>query len=687
MIKQNLSVTLLALCMSATIWGQADEKKCIFISTSHLDTQWNWTARTTLEEYIPNTMTQNFPLFEKYPDFHFNFEAAIHYMWMKEYYPEEYEKVKKYITEGRWHISGGSINASDVMVPSAESVIRNFLYGQSYYKKEFGRKGGTDIMLPDCFGFPYSLPTLGKHCGITGFHTQKLSWGSAYDYKSLPPFGIWKGVDGSEVYAIFKGEAYDAHKQYNKDMSKDEDMNRLAEENYQKYGLASVFRYVGPMGDRGGGLKDTESEEGERTPYWLQQSINSDGPVKVDLWTPDAIFQYLDENRNEKYVVWDNELPMKTHGTGCYTSQTIMKYWNRKNELLADATEKASVAAAWVGGAEYPSDILTESWIRLLWHQFHDDLTGTSIPSAYTISYNDEVLVNQTLANTLTGTIGALVRQMDTQVQGVPLVVYNPLSVQRTDVVEASITVASEPSEIRILDGAGEEVLSQITGYDSTTGKLSFIFKATVASLGYATYEIRLNETSELSSSLKITETTLENDRYLVTLNARTGDVRQIKDKKLDKLLLRMPIQMLLFDDRSDSFPAWEIVYETLNNTPSYVDENVKIEIVENGPLRVSLKICRTKAGSEFVQYIRLTDSEVSDRIDFVNEVNWKSRGKLLKVAFPLQSANSKATYDLSIGAIERGNNKENFSLSKEIDGLSCRSYLTIHFRIVNTRC
>lgn len=152
-----------------------------------------------------------------------------------------------------------------------------------------------------------------------------------------------------------------------------------------------------------------------------------------------------------------------------------------------------------------------------------------------------------------------------------------------TDVVEASITVASEPSEIRILDGAGEEVLSQITGYDSTTGKLSFIFKATVASLGYATYEIRLNETSELSSSLKITETTLENDRYLVTLNARTGDVRQIKDKKLDKLLLRMPIQMLLFDDRSDSFPAWEIVYETLNNTPSYVDENVKIEIVENG--------------------------------------------------------------------------------------------------------
>ena len=163
MIKQNLSVTLLALCMSATIWGQADEKKCIFISTSHLDTQWNWTARTTLEEYIPNTMTQNFPLFEKYPDFHFNFEAAIHYMWMKEYYPAQYEEMKKYIREGRWHISGASWDANDVLVPSTESVIRNIMLGQEYYRQEFGVES-TDIFLPDCFGFGWTLPTIAAHC-------------------------------------------------------------------------------------------------------------------------------------------------------------------------------------------------------------------------------------------------------------------------------------------------------------------------------------------------------------------------------------------------------------------------------------------------------------------------------------------------------------------------------------------
>lgn len=121
---------------------------------------------------------------------------------------------------------------------------------------------------------------------------------------------------------------------------------------------------------------------------------------------------------------------------------------------------------------------------------------------------------------------------MDTQVQGIPLVVYNPLSLERTDIVEASIETTSDPTGIRVLDNTGEEVLSQITGYDANTGKLSFIFKATVASLGYATYEVRLNETSELTSTLNVTNNTLENDRFVVTLNPQTGDVRQIRDKK-----------------------------------------------------------------------------------------------------------------------------------------------------------
>lgn len=660
MNKKLLIIVLFLLCGQVFFSVRAQEKTLHFISNSHLDTQWNWDVKTTIDQYILNTMTQNFPLFDKYSAFQFNFEAAIHYMWMKEYYPEEYVKVKKYIQDGRWNISGGSINANEVMVSSAESIIRNFLYGQTYYKQEFGQKGGNDIMLPDCFGFPYSLPTLGKHCGVTGFHTQKLSWGSAYDYNSLAPFGIWRGVDGSEIFAVFKGEAYDWHEVYNKDMSKDQDMLNIINANESKYGVPAVFRYVGPRGDRGGGLKDSSNEAGENTPYWLDYSVKSNGPVKVKMSTPDEIFTLLEQYKNDKYFVWDNELPMSTHGAGCYTSQAIMKYWNRKNELLADATEKSSVLADWIGGADYPAAALKESWIKLLWHQFHDDLTGTSIPNAYGFSYNDEVLVNLDLSKTLLSSVGAIAKKMNTQVNGIPFVVYNPLSIQRTDVVEASAIVPSVPAAIRVLDGQGNEVLSQITSYDAKTKKLSFLFEATVSSLGYAAYELCLNEESALKSDVKIEEKKIENDLYTISLN-NNGDVASIYDKKQNVDLLLSPIRLAMFNDRSESFPSWEIKWNDVNASPAaYVDENVTVSIAEKGPLRVSLKITRSKNNSEFVQYIRLTPARISERIDFVNEVNWQTRGTMLKAIFPLRAGNSKATYDLSIGAIERGVNTSN---------------------------
>lgn len=652
----------LAVCL---LGGQilpvySQQKSLHFISTSHLDTQWNWDVKTTIDEYIPNTMTQNFALMEKYPDFRFNFEAAIHYMWMKEYYPTQYEKLKQYIQTGQWNVSGGSIDANDVMVPSAESIIRNFLYGQSFFKKEFGHKGGSDMMLPDCFGFPYSLPTLAKHCGVNGFHTQKLSWGSAYDYNSLAPFGIWRGVDGSELYAIFKGEPYDEHEKYNKDMSKDADMLNVVNSNQANYGVPFAFRYVGPRGDRGGSLIDNPTQTGENTPYWLQTSVNSDGPVKVSLSTPDQIFTLLNQYKNDKYFVWDNELPMSTHGVGCYTSQTIMKYWNRKNELLADATEKTSVFSDWIKGLDYPSDIIKESWVRLLWHHFHDDLTGTSIPNAYTYSYNDEVLVNLNLSKTLLNSVGAVARQMNTNVEGTPLVVYNPLSIQRNDIVEASIVVASRPENIRVLDGAGSEKLAQIVGYNENTKELSFIFEANVPSLGYAVYDLRLNEASSLESSLSVNTQKIENEIYTVTLNA-SGDVSSIYDKELGIELLMSPMRLAMFNDRSETFPSWEVQWSDVSTGPStYVDENVAVSVVENGPLRVSLKVMRTKKGSEFVQYIRLTPSRISERIDFVNEIDWQTRGTLLKAIFPLKASNANATYDMSIGAITRGVNASN---------------------------
>lgn len=643
----------LALAMPNPTSGQADQKTLFFISNSHLDTQWNWDVKTTINEYVRNTMEQNFTRLDKYPNLTFNFEGAIRYMWMKEYYPEQYAKLKTYVQNGRWHISGCAVDANDVMVSSAESIMRNWLYANQFFKKEFGVRGGYDVMLPDCFGFSYALPSLARHCGFKGFHTAKLAWGSA-EYDQLPPFGIWQGVDGSQIYAVYKPGAYDNHEQYNKNMANDSEMAAITANNYNKYGVAAEIRYVGPRSDRGGALQDNASSSGENTPYWLNLSAQTNGAVKVRIATPDEIFDYLDQNKNQKYHVKDGELPMRTHGVGSYTSRTMLKLWNRRNELLADATEKSASLAQWLGVQAYPQTAINDAWVRNLWQAHHDGITGTSIPNAYLYSMNDYVLVNKTLANLLKTTTGNIVRAMDTQTEGMPVVVYNPLSFQRTDIVEARLTMPAQPEGLRVFDKDGKEVLSQISSYDDKTGEVVFLFAATVPSLGYAVYDVRFGEASQLTSSLQMNRRSrqLSNGNYRLTLS-ETGDPSLLIDLANNRQVLSAS-QLQMIYDHEDTWPSWEISYTDILRTPTAVDENVSITKAEDGPLRKSFRVVKDKDGSQFVQYIRM--NALDNRIDIVSEVDWQSHERMLKANFQMAFSNPKATYDISLGTIERGN-------------------------------
>lgn len=652
---RKIAASFLILCCISLCRAE-DEKTFFLISNTHLDTQWNWDVKTTISEYVKNTLFDNMALMAKYPDFQLNYEGVIKYMWMKEYYPTEFEQMKQYIQNGQWHVSGMSIDASDVMMSSAESILHSMLYANRFYKKEFGVRGGYDVMLPDCFGFSYALPSLMHHAGQKGFHSAKLGWGSAA-YNSLPHFGVWQGVDGSKVYAVYKPGAYDVHEDWNKDLTNDSEILSKINTNISESGVPIAVKYVGPRGDRGGSLKDDANTEGENTPYWLSYNVQKqDGQIKVRLASPDEFFQYLADHDNGQYKVWNSELPMKTHGVGSYTSWGALKLWNRKNELLADAAEKASSLAMWLGVRDYPSEQLRDAWIRMLWQQHHDGLPGTSILSANDYSYNESYLANRAFAQELSTSAGATIQMMDTEVEGTPIVVYNPLSHERTDIVEGSIRTGHIYNTVRVLDPDGNEVLSQVTGYDLPTRSLHFIFAATVPSLGYAVYEARLGEKSTLTSDLSIesgSPTKISNGRYRVSVNAN-GDISNLYDLKNTRNLINSSVRQQLIYDHEDTWPAWEVSYTDVCRTPSsYVSKNVEIKLVEDGPLRKSLKVTRQQEGSTFVQYIRM--NAVNDRVECVNEVDWQTYERMLKVNFPFVFSNDYDTYDISLGTIKRG--------------------------------
>lgn len=641
------SVLLLGGNASAQNAQQAPKPKAYMVSDAHLDTQWNWDIQTTIKEYVWNTISQNLFLLKQYPEYIFNFEGGVKYAWMKEYYPAQYEDMKQFIKNGRWHISGASWDATDVLVPSVESAIRNIMLGQEYYRREFGVES-TDIFLPDCFGFGWTLPTIASHCGLIGFSSQKLGWRNKpfYGNEKYPfTIGLWQGIDGS---SIMMAHGFDYNQRWkDEDLSENKDLLQLT----KRSPLNMVYRYYG-TGDIGG----SPTIESVRA---VEKGFKGNGPVQIISATSDRLFKDFQPYASHPELPrFDGELLMDVHGTGCYTSQAAMKLYNRQNELLGDAAERSSVAAEWLNQAAYPGAALTESWKRFIFHQFHDDLTGTSIPRAYEFSWNDELISLQQFSGILTSSVGAIAGKMDTKVKGIPVIIYNALGFPVTDLAEVELSLPADPKGITVYDANGRKVAAQLLSY--ADGKARLLVEATVPATGYAVYDVRTSG-SALRTPASANARMLENSVYKITVDEK-GDIISLLDKTNNRELVKpgKSIRLALFtQNKSHQWPAWEVLKETIDREPVSITDDAKITLVEDGNLRKSLCIEKRHGKSLFKQYIRLYEGSRAQRIDFYNEVDWQSANALLKAEFPLNIANPKATYDLGLGSIARGNNTE----------------------------
>ena len=611
---------------------------------SHLDTQWRWDYETTIRKYILSTMVDNFRLIDKYPGYTFNFTGANRYMMMKEYYPEDYARVKKYVAAGRWFPAGSSLEETDALVPSAESLIRNILYGNRFFRKEFGT-ASNEYMVPDCFGFPASMPSIFVHAGLKGFSTQKLTWGSAV---GVPfNFGVWEGIGGASVIAALNPGEYVAT--VKEDLSSSPTWRQRIADNGKKSGLVTDFMYFG-TGDIGGA-------PAEESVQWVEKSLSGSGPIRVLSAPASRFFDDVAAHTQAVLPRYSGEFLLTNHSAGSLTSQSYMKRWNRKNELLARSAEASSVVADWLGGNVYPREKFREAWRLVVAGQFHDVLSGTCTPRSYEFSWNDEVLALKHFADGAADAIGTVARGMNTEVTGIPVVVFNPLSIDRQEVVEATLSVpAGSPSDVRVFGPDGKEVPSQTIARNGDSRTV--LFAARIPSMGFSTYDVRPSKTPcDIRTGLSVANGTVENERYKVALNA-AGDVASIFDKKLGKELLSAPHRLEFRYERPLEWPAWNMDWEDRQKPPvGFVDGTPTVRVVEQGPVRVSLEVDRESRGSRFIQHIRLAAGETGERVEFSTQIHWFTPISSLKATFPLTAANALATYNSGAGAVERGNN------------------------------
>ncbi|HKS82293.1 MAG TPA: glycoside hydrolase family 38 C-terminal domain-containing protein [Candidatus Acidoferrales bacterium] len=656
---------------------------------AHLDTEWRWEYPQVINEYLANTLHQNFALFEKYPHYTFNFTGSNRYRFFKEYYPADFAKLKKYVAEGRWYPAGSSVEESDVNSPSAESIFRQVLYGNEFFRHEFG-KASAEYMLPDCFGFPASLPSILAHSGIKGFSTQKLTWGSSasggpgISPENTPvgiPFnvGMWIGPDGHGVIAALNPGSYGGN--ITTDLSSDPEWVNRVNLDGQVTGLFTDYHYYG-TGDIGGSpeeasVKTLEAildkgeaslpparQRGESYRAYRQRLAHSTepevpvgrGPLHVIAGNADQMFLDITPSEAAHLERYQGEMELTNHSAGSLSSEAYQKRWNRKNELLAGAAEEASVAAEWLGGRAYPQQRLTDAWTHLLGGQFHDIMAGTATPQSYNFAWNDDVVTMNQLASVLKSGAEAVASGMDTQAQGSAIVVFNPLNIDREDVVEANVKFpGGTPRGVRVIGPDGKDALAQLEPGENGTSKVLFL--AAVPSVGFAVYDVRPADTEASSnSSLQVTNSSLENERYRIKLD-ENGDVSSIFDKQVNRELLAAPVRLAFQTEAPHDWPAWNMDWSDQQKPPrGYVDGPVKVRVVENGPVRVAIQVERDAENSHFVQTIRLSAGKAGNRVEFTNSIDWHTESAALMAVFPLTALNPEATYNWDVGTIARSN-------------------------------
>ncbi|MGB0369990.1 MAG: alpha-mannosidase [Opitutales bacterium] len=625
------------------------EPTLFVVPYTHLDDVWRWSYTETIRDFLKNTLDENFVSFEMYPNFTFNWTGASRYSLMEEYYPEKFDTLKKYVDAGRWFPAGSSWVESDTNIPSTESLIRQLLHGREYFSEMFGLES-REFLLPDCFGFPVSLPSVLSHAGIRGFSTQKLTWKSANGI----PFNIgrWIGPDGNWViaalnagdYAESHDEPYHNHK---------ETLRRLRA-NERSSGLPIDYFYAGGgdrnNADRGGTVQKVTLES-------LERSLVEEGDINVVVGPSNLMFEAISDREAAGFPTWSSDLLLTEHSTGTLTSQSYTKKLNRDSELLVDAAERAAVSAKLLVGMAYPEQALDQAWGLLLRNQFHDILSGTSIPKAHSQAWNDGILALNQIDGVYSDAIGALAPLLDTDVPGLPLLVFNPRAREGVFTIESLLPDEFSGVEaITVYSADGQKLPTQLSqGWD---GKPRLLFQAELPSVGAAVFSLREGG-SRFESTLRVSKDSLENERYRVVMDAH-GDISSIYDKFSSREILEKPAQLEFIANFPHRKPAWHIDWKDLKEPArSVASSPISMRVVEEGPVRVAIEVVREVENSLIAQRIRLYSGPESARVEVDNRIDWKSRGALLKAAFHFKASSSKATYHAGIGNMQRGNAHE----------------------------
>jgi alpha-mannosidase len=628
------------------------------IGNAHIDPVWLWHWPEGFQEVL-GTFRSALDRMRQVEDFRFTASSAAFYAWVEQIDPAMFEEIRARVREGRWEIVGGWWIEADCNIPSGESFVRQALFGQRYFRARFGTTARVGYS-PDSFGHHGMLPQILKKSGLDYYVFLRPS----PQEKDLPGRLLWwEADDGSRVLALripfeycTQGDLLEEH------------VRRCAAEMAAPLDEFTCFYGVG---NHGGG-PTLQNIEGIRR-------LDDDPALPSLVFSTAGHFFEAAQAKGWPLSVVHGDL--QHHASGCYAAHSGIKRWNRQAENALLRAEKWGVIANWVTGQPYPPD-LSVAWKGVLFNQFHDILAGTCLEAAYDDAqhlYGEAMAIAGRGLHAATQSL-AWNLQIAPEEGTQPIVVFNPHAWALRTPVEAELGDLAGGEGL--MDDHGHFVpLQWVQSQATTNWRRRASFVAELPPLGYRLYRLTANGPQLSDTPLGADATQLENDRFRLTFDPRTGYLTSLYDHQHRVEVLAGPAaKPVVLHDEGDTWGHNLLRFGAEVGT--FVARRMRL--VEHGPVKAVLRVESVYGASRLVQDFTLYRDLA--RIDVHVTVDWREQFKALKLQFPVRVKHAQATYEIPYGHIVRIPNGEEEPMQGWVDlsGISSDGGLPYGLSLLN---
>ena len=583
------------------------------IGHSHIDAAWLW-PWTDSSDVVLTTFRSALDRMNETPGFCYSHSSMSHYEWVQKADPAMFAEIRGRIKEGRWEVVGGWPVEPDCNIPSTESFARHCLYGKVYAAQQLG----VDVTVgfnPDSFGHAAGLPTILKHAGYKYYVFLRPQEQEG----NYPRLFWWEGPDGSRVLAYRIYGSYDWL------------ADHLADSAAQAFpeGSEDGAFFLG-VGDHGGAVTQEQLKK-------ISAAMQGGFTPRLEWSTVGRFFAALERTLPAGSIpVVRGEL--QHHSRGCYSACGEEKYQNRRAEHELFRTESVASAAMLGSAQEYPAQLLSGAWERVLFNQFHDVLAGTSLYADYQNARDGIGYACQLALENRTMHMLQMAKAVD--LRDVPegaVFAYNPLPWARKCPLEfpyATNTTTERFDGLKAEDGAMTPL--QMRPSESMTNFYPRLSAwVDLPACGYKVFTIE----REGPAAVPPTRSTAvaSNAFGLTSLKAQDGTE-----------LLAGPMGLVVFEDKSDTWAHGVDAFRDELGRPRFVSS----EVIEDGPVLRMTRQRLTWRSSDIA--VEVTEFTATDVVELRFVIHWQEHEQILKLEVPARFTAPKVFAKVPGAAPER---------------------------------